>query len=136
MALNGSCLCGGVAYEIAGEPLEMSNCHCSMCRRAHGGAYTTFLKVRRKDFRITSGAERVAGYASSPGVTRSFCSECGGKFTFEWDAAPDVLWLAAGTLDDDPGMTPSRHIFVGSKADWFEIHDDLQQFDAYPPTES
>jgi hypothetical protein len=29
---------------------------------------------------------------------------------------------------DDPGIRPSAHIFVGSKAPWFTITDDLPQY--------
>lgn len=106
-----------------------------MCRKAHGGAYTTFVKIARGDFRFTQGEEHVVAYRSSAEVTRSFCRECGGKFLFDWDRAADYLWLAAGGLDDDPGITPAFHIFVGSKADWFQIEDSLPQYDAYPPAE-
>ena len=106
-----------------------------MCRKAHGGAYTTFLKISRSDFRIIEGDDYVVAYQSSPEVRRSFCRECGGKFTFDWSRAPDYLWLVAGGLDDEPGMTPACHIFVGSKADWFQIEDTLPQYDAYPPAD-
>ncbi len=133
--LRGSCLCGEVQYTVDGAPLLMVNCHCSMCRKAHGGAYTTFLKIARKDFRINAGEKHIVAYQSSPEVTRSFCRLCGGKFTFDWARAPEYLWLAAGGLDGDPGITPSCHIFVGSKADWFQISDTLPQYDAYPPAD-
>jgi len=133
--LRGSCLCGAVTYALDGAPLLMENCHCSMCRKAHGSAYTTFLKIARKDFRFTQGEDFVARYRSSAGVTRSFCRECGGRLLFDWDQATEHLWLAAGGLDDDPGITPSMHIFVRSKADWDQIDDDLPQYEAYPPVE-
>jgi len=134
MTLHGTCLCGGVKYTLNGPPLAMSNCHCSMCRKSHGGAYTTFLKVKREDFSFTDGADLVEEYQSSPEVKRSFCRQCGGKFTFDWSEAPELLWLAAGGLDDDPGLIPQAHIFVGSKAEWFDIEDTLPQHDTYPPS--
>jgi hypothetical protein len=134
MTIKGSCLCGAVEYTIAGTPLLLENCHCSMCRKAHGSAYATFAKVGRADFSYTKGADAVVAYQSSPEVTRSFCRQCGAKFTFDWpSAAPDHLWVAAGTFDDDPGMKPECHIFVNSKADWFEIADSLPQHATYPP---
>lgn len=133
--LRGSCLCGAVTYTLDGAPLLMENCHCSMCRKAHGSAYTTFLKIARKDFRFTQGEDHVARYRSSAGVTRSFCRECGGRLLFDWEQATEHLWLAAGGLDDDPGMTPSIHIFVGSQAGWVQIDDDLPQYEAYPPAQ-
>jgi len=41
--------------------------------------------------------------------------------------------VAIGTLDEDPGIRPSAHIFVGSKAVWFEITDGPPQYDRFPP---
>ncbi|MDA0821756.1 MAG: GFA family protein [Proteobacteria bacterium] len=133
MALTGSCLCGGVKYALQGLPMMLENCHCSMCRKAHGGPYTTFAKVLKSDFAFTAGESLVDHYQSSADVKRSFCKTCGAKFTFDWAQAPKHLWLAIGTLDDDLDMQPAFHIFVASKAPWFEIHDTLPQYDAYPP---
>jgi hypothetical protein len=36
-----------------------------------------------------------------------------------------------GSLIDEPTIRPSGHIFVGSKAPWFEITDELPQSDEY-----
>lgn len=131
--LNGSCLCGQVRYSISSAPLLLENCHCSMCRKAHGSAYTTFAKVMKADFQFTAGSKLVKHFQSSPEVQRSFCQNCGGKFTFEWALAQNYLWIAAGTFDNDPGMKPEFHIFVSSKAEWFEINDQLPQHEGYPP---
>lgn len=104
-----------------------------MCRKAHGGAYTTLLKIARKDFRFTQGDEYVVTYPSSAAATRSFCRDCGGRFLLDRTRFAGCLWLAAGSLDDDPGISPSFHTFVGSKADWFQIVDTLPQYDACSP---
>jgi hypothetical protein len=39
-----------------------------------------------------------------------------------------VIRIPAGTLDDDPGLRPQRHIFVDVKAPWFDIADGLPRF--------
>lgn len=133
--IKGSCLCGGVEYSLTSAPLLMENCHCSMCRKAHGTAYATFAKIHRADFKYTKGEELVDYYQSSDEVKRSFCQVCGAKFTFDWpQAIPDFLFLAAGTLDDDPGLKPEMHIFTDNKADWYEIHDELPQHGQFPPS--
>ena len=69
----------------------------------------------------------IAFYESSPGVRRTFCKRCGSTLQFIRESRPETFSLALGTLDDDPGTRPSAHIFVGSKADWFEITDELPQ---------
>jgi hypothetical protein len=124
---KGSCLCGGVRFEIAGPIGRASHCHCSMCRKAHGAAFATFARVRAADFRWTAGEELVAGYRSSPHVVRTFCSRCGSNLQWIDDRTPDRRDTALGVLDDAPGVKPSLHIFTADKAPWFEITDRLPQ---------
>ena len=125
--VRGSCLCGAVRYEIRGALGPMSHCHCAMCRKAHGAAFGTYSRVRRSDFALLAGAERIRAFRSSAKVTRTFCDTCGSTLQWITDDRPDALDVAIGTLDDDPGIRPSLHIFTASKAPWFEITDGLPQ---------
>ena len=125
--LRGSCLCGSVRYEVRGAVGRVSHCHCSMCRKAHGAAFATYGRVERNDFVLISGVADVASYSSSAGVTRTFCKQCGSNLQFISEKRPTTLSLALGTLDDDPDVHGSLHIFVDSKAPWFEITDGLPQ---------
>ncbi len=129
--LKGSCLCGGVCYEIDGELGVMAHCYCSMCRKYHGAAFGTYIGVKAADFQWLKGEELVASYESSPGAHRGFCRTCGSNLPVLEPGAEEVF-IPAGTLDDDPGVRPAAHIFVASKAPWVEITDDLPQFDEYP----
>ena len=132
-ALNGSCLCGQIRYRISGPLHGVLNCHCSMCRKAHGAAFRTRAAVRTADFTWLAGENLLTRYASSPGEFRSFCSVCGANLVTEFDANPEWLGFPLGTLDDDPGVKPECHIFVGSKAPWYDITDHLPQWDEMPP---
>lgn len=125
--LRGGCLCGAVRYEIHGTISRVTHCHCSMCRKAHGAAFATYGRVERKDFVVASGAGEIASYRSSPGVSRTFCRRCGSTLQFISEKRPDTLSVALGTLDDDPNVASSMHIFVDSKAPWFQITDDMPQ---------
>lgn len=125
--LRGSCLCGAIGYEIRGPLGRASHCHCSMCRKAHGAAFATYARVERTDFALVSGADEIASFRSSPEVVRTFCRRCGSNLQFISDKRPSSFALALGTLDDDPGVQASFHIFVASKAAWFEITDGLPQ---------
>lgn len=131
MAMTGSCLCGAVRYEITGSFKSMGNCHCSMCRKSHGAAFATRGLINPDQFRWTSGEASVQGYDSSPGTRRCFCRTCGSALVSMH--AGTVGEVVVGTLDDDPGMRPREHIFVGSKAPWHEITDALPQYEAWPP---
>jgi hypothetical protein len=123
--IRGSCLCGAVRFEIRGPLGAMSDCHCAMCRKAHGAA--SAYMAQRSDFVLRSGETSIRAYRSSPTVTRTFCGTCGATLQWITDDRPDALDIAIGTLDDDPGVRPSLHIFTVSKAPWFEITDALPQ---------
>ncbi|WP_227497609.1 GFA family protein [Marinobacter sp. BSs20148] len=128
MILSGSCLCGGVKYEVNGGLSDVYNCHCSMCRKLHAAAFRTCAKVQAIDWRTIQGQELLKNYESSPGEFKVFCSNCGSSIHTKFNAMPEVYALPLGTLDNDPGVRASRHVFVGSKAPWFEITDGLPQF--------
>jgi hypothetical protein len=137
--IRGSCLCGGVRFEITGPLTGPLNCHCSMCRKAQGAAFRSRVGVRVVDFHWLSGEELVTYYESSPGAFRGFCRVCGSPVVTRLDPAryPDQgsrLGVALGLLDDDPGVRPRSHVFVASKAPWFEITDDLPQYAELPPS--
>jgi len=129
---RGSCLCRNVRYEVRGALGPAINCHCSMCRKAHGAAFGTYVRVQRSEFVLISGAEDVASHASSPDVNRTFCRRCGSTLQFIRATRPDSFSLALGTLDDDPAMPPSMHIFVDSKAPWHTIGDELPRHAGRP----
>lgn len=130
--IRGGCLCGSVRYEIRGAVGKLVHCHCSMCRKAHGAAFGSYLVLKARDFAITAGEGDIVAYDSSPGVQRTFCRRCGSTLQFRSAKRPESIELAAGTLDDDPGVKPAYHIFVGSKAPWFDITDGLPQHAARP----
>ncbi len=132
MPVHGSCLCGEVTFAADPPFAMMASCHCSMCRKAHGAAFATYLLVDAASFRWLGGTEHVLRYVSSPGAHRASCTRCGSVVPYE---APDAgpWYVPAGLLDDDPGVRSQANIFVASKAPWHEITDDLPRFDAYPP---
>ena len=133
MPLRASCLCKGIALEIHGSIRDMLFCHCSMCRKAHGTAFRARGRVRTSDIRWVQGEALLRFYESSPGEHRGFCSVCGSNIYTTFAARPREVGFALGILDDDPGSRPTCHIFVGSKAPWYEITDTLPQHKAIPP---
>jgi hypothetical protein len=131
--LRGSCLCGGVKYEIRGKLSGVLNCHCSLCRKAQGSAFRSRAVVKISDFSWISGQALLSYYESSPGNHRGFCRVCGSPIHSRYESKPDVYGLPLGALDDDPNIKPAYHVFVGSKAPWHDITDDLPQYDEFPP---
>ena len=129
---QGSCLCRGVAWEVDGALEWMGHCHCTMCRKSYGSVFASFAGGSGGKLRWLRGEDRLTHYASSPGGQRSFCSTCGSKAPGE-SRDGGMVFVPAGCLDDDPGLRPTAHIFVASKAPWYRIPDDgLERFDEYP----
>ncbi len=129
--IKGRCLCGQVRYEITGALYNADHCHCSMCRRQHGAAFSTYADFKPGAFKWVSGEELVKIYETTSGAGWCFCSECGS--TLGGTEKGELTSLTLGTIEGDPGIRPEAHIFVGSKAQWYEIQDDLPQFDNRPP---
>ena len=129
--IRGSCLCGGVRFEIdrAVGPFEL--CHCPRCRKASGSAFVAGLGVRVQDFRWISGTELIRIFEAPirehpPAYRVAFCSQCGSPVP---DPPARATWfeVPAGLLDDDPALRPDKHIFVECKSPWFFIADPLPQ---------
>ena len=132
-AVGGSCLCGTVRFEFDGPGDRMLNCHCERCRKARSAVHSTQVFVAADRFRWISGAENVETWAL-PGAKRfapTFCKTCGSKVARVMPEA-NLAIIPAGCLDQDPGLRPSAHIFVGSKSPSHTITDDLPQFEEYP----
>jgi hypothetical protein len=130
--LSGSCLCNGVQYEIKGELGDIMQCHCQKCRKANGSAFAANAAIPTTAFTLLKGKELLAEYESTPGVFRVFCKQCASPLYSRRPSMPELLRLRIGTLDTKIEGKPSSHIFVGSKAEWYEICDDIPQYQERP----
>lgn len=129
--LRGSCLCGGVTYEVRGPLGEMGHCHCSMCRKAHGAAFGTYAPVGWDAFEVLTGEHLISEYRSSETVTRTFCSVCGSTLQYVPDGRAG-FGLAVGTLDDDPRQKPVYQIWTRDKAPWWDLTPEPPSFATEP----
>jgi hypothetical protein len=126
--MKGSCLCGRNRYEVDRFIPHATHCHCTLCRKFHGAAFATYGVAERAEFRWLSPGDELAEYIDSNGNRRGFCKHCGSSLTFQASGEDTTIDIALGTLDEAPGLSPSAHIHVASKADWVEICDGLPQF--------
>jgi hypothetical protein len=127
--LSGKCECGAVRYEVADAFRYAANCHCSNCRASTGSAFKPFAGIERDRLEVTQGADTLLVWGDDDG-NHTRCAICGSLL---YSVVRDGAWVhvAMGSLADEPGIRPTEHIFVGSKAPWFEITDDLTQNDEY-----
>jgi hypothetical protein len=134
-APRGSCLCGGVSFAVTGETLWSLHCHCTRCRKARGAAFASNLVTRADGMRLLSGGDLLGSWKvpEARWFTNAFCRRCGSKVP-RVDRERDLAIVPLGVLDDDPGVRPQAHIWVGSKAPWDVIADDLPRHEAARPT--
>ena len=121
---TGSCLCGAVTFEVAGELKAPDACHCSICRR-QSGHYWASTDLPRERVTIR-GAEHVTWYQSSERVRRGFCSTCGSVLFFD-PLHRDWTAIAMGAFHKPTGTHLEKHIFVADKGDYYEITGDVPQ---------
>ena len=124
--LSGACLCGAVGYTVADEFDYALNCHCSNCRRTTGSAFKPFAGLPRHKFNLGHGLDDLMIYGDEA-THDAHCRRCG-SLLYSVVRNGAFVHVAMGTLRDDPTIRPTAHIFVGSKAPWFEITDRLPQY--------
>jgi hypothetical protein len=127
--LRGRCECGTVRYTVADAFLYAANCHCSQCRAATGSAFKAFAGIERDKLELTEGQDSLLIFGEKD-LNNTRCGACG-SLLFSVVREGAYVHVALGSLVDAPSIRPTEHIFVGSKAPWFEITDDLPQFEEY-----
>ncbi|MFO7573305.1 MAG: GFA family protein [Gaiellaceae bacterium] len=122
--LTGTCLCGGVRFELA-EPFEhVGACHCESCKKLSGGGATVSGRVRTEAVRIVAGQELLATYQPAEGSAKTFCSVCGTNlFGGGWPESPQTP-VRLTALDEPYDGTLQAHIFTRSLAPWEMLPED------------
>jgi hypothetical protein len=130
--LVGECYCRAVRYAVADAFAYAANCHCSNCRRTTGSAFKPFAGIAREKFRVTKGDDDLMIYGDEASHD-AHCKHCG-SLLYSVVREGAYVHVAMGTLVDDPSIRPTAHIFIGSKAPWFAITDDLPQYEGHVAT--
>jgi len=128
--LTGRCMCGAVEYAVADAFEYALYCHCSLCRRTTGSAFKPLAGIGRNGLTLVRGEEALLIFGEESGHN-ALCGRCG-SLLYSVVREGAFVHVAMGTLADEPSIRPSMHIFVGSKAAWYEILDDLPQYRELP----
>ena len=113
---EGGCLCGRVRYRVSGPPRATSLCHCDSCRRATGGPSLAWVIFDEDKVEILAGT--LAIYASSPGVERGFCADCGSSLSYTRASRPGLFDVTTASLDDPEAFPPDKEIWLEEKLSW------------------
>ena len=129
--LNGSCLCGSVAFKVTGEPFIFLYCHCRSCQKSSGSVHVANLGFPLDSVSWTRGDDLIGRFVDAkgnPGFTRCFCRNCGA-------ALPKLsrnqkFWVVpSGLLDSDPKMRPQGNIFWAEHAPWYVPAEQIPTFE-------
>ncbi len=122
MRHTGSCLCGAVTYEVTGPLRDVINCHCVRCRR-HTGHFMAATRSATGDVAIAGTALR--WFDATDDVQYGFCGTCGSTMFWRTADRPEVLSIAAGTLDPPTGLTTTTALFTADASDYHRLDDAL-----------
>ena len=128
--LFGGCLCGSIRFEVTGRPSTIANCHCTMCRRASGGAFLPYAAYDTAQLRFTR--MEPARYRSSNEAFRGFCPKCGSSIFFAYAAEPERIWMTLGCFDDASAHEPGENWYTGDKLAWIHLDDRLTNWVGAP----
>ena len=122
---SGACLCGELRFSFDLPSKWVAHCHCSLCRRAHGAAFVTWIGVHSQGFRLDDPQQRLHWYASSEGARRGFCANCGSTLFFESARWPGETHIVLANVDTPVDRTPQAHVFFDTHVPWVELSDSL-----------
>jgi hypothetical protein len=132
-AISGGCLCGKVRYSANTTPVFVGLCHCHDCQKFTGSAFATVIGVPKSAVTITGELKSFRKLGDSgKSIARLFCPECGAPIVDEAEAAPAIVMLAAGTLDDASWLRPTSQIYCASAQPWAQLGGDMQRFETTP----
>ncbi|MBS0640045.1 MAG: GFA family protein [Proteobacteria bacterium] len=133
--MRGNCLCGSVAFEVAGELPKLYQCHCSLCRKQSGTTSNCSLLVQCENFRWLDGESNITSYVKDSGFRSDFCARCGSPVPNPLRDTTYV-WVPSGLLDGKVSLEVGAHLCVGSKASWDTNIIDGTQFEDLPNLET
>lgn len=126
--VSGGCYCGRVSYRANGVSRQVTECHCSQCRKQAGHRYAS-TGTKASNIEI-DGAANVTWYRASPNAERGFCATCGSHLFWK-PSNEDYIGILAASVDEPSGLQMAKHIFVDDKGDYYEITDSLPEYDGY-----
>jgi len=128
-----SCLCKKITFEVNSFLESFGHCHCNMCQKFHGAAFSTFIEVKKIDLHWLSGEVLLKEYRADNGTVRTFCSCCGSSLLFEskYNRNENTIEVALAAFDSITGVHADAHIYTESKVGWFDINDNLPQHRQY-----
>ena len=132
---TGYCLCNNVRFGFETKPIDVSVCHCSLCRLMTGSAFGVYAKVSDAELTLTNGADDLNLYDVTVKLSTQFCQVFGSTLFARHADYPGFVYISLGAMAEGSDIRPTYHEFVGSKAGWFDIQDSLPKFEEWSDSE-
>ena len=134
-SIGGSCVCGAVAFRMEGPFRGFQYCHCSRCRKKTGSSHAANIFVPVDQFSWERGKDMVRRFElpTAKYWSTAFCGDCGSAMPWLTRNGKAMV-VAAGALDDDPGIRPGFSVHYDSRAPWYVHVSDLEMHGTIPPS--
>ena len=127
----GKCLCGQCCFEIEGVFDLFLFCHCTYCQKDTGTIHGANLISHTAKLKWLAGEEHTKIYnLPETRHTKCFCQICGSALPYMYEGK--MLVLPAGSIEFEPQIAPTAHIFYRSRAKWEDGLALVQKFDKFP----
>lgn len=125
MEATGRCLCGACAFtadlpKAADETVEISVCHCGMCRRWGSGP---FFGVHLAEPARFNAEAPITVYRGSDWAERGFCSICGTGLFWRMQDGSNMT-LPSGLFEDQEPFQLASEIFVDHQPGYYALAGD------------
>jgi len=132
---TGGCACGAVRYEIKAEPVFSNECQCRQCQQRSGAGHGSYMTFAGRANVSLSGRPTEWEVAGDSGKAKrpAFCATCGTPVYQTYPAAPDLITIAVGSLDDPGRYRPQAVTYASRAHDWDRVDPALTKFATMPP---
>jgi hypothetical protein len=130
---SGECLCGGIRFEVVNFEEQIGHCHCKMCQKFHGAAFSTFGETKLENIYWLRGYENLKAFHAPNGTIRQFCNTCGSSLLFPSSSNQEsgTIEVALSSLDNASDLIPDAHLYTNYKVPWLDIEDNLPKYKEY-----
>ncbi|WP_370166805.1 GFA family protein [Marisediminitalea sp.] len=114
--MEGRCLCEHIHFSVSDDAVTVVNCHCNLCRKMNGSAFSTYVVVQEQLFELKSG--EVKSVQVSENASKHYCQYCGTPVYNKNPKLPGLTIVYLGAIDSGVNLTPVMNIYCESQLNW------------------
>lgn len=132
--ITGRCQCGGITFEVSGDPVMSGFCHCLDCQKASGAPHVMHVAFPAAAIAVKGQTSAFDSRADSGGtVTREFCPTCGSRLFGSSTTMPGMKTVHAAAFDHPGSFTPMMTVYAKRALPWDVVAEAIPSFPTMPP---